>query len=71
MRSKLQVLAAAAVMSLTALRAVAGPSPGAVQPDPGVRLVPVTPGTARNTVNVAVFRKHSLFTHGDTQFAAC
>lgn len=41
-----------------------------VRPAPGVRLVPLGAGTAKNTVNVVIFRKHSLVTHGQTQFAA-
>ena len=33
-------------------------------------LVPVAPGWSNNSVNVTVFRKNSLATHGDTQFIA-
>lgn len=36
----------------------------------GARVSPVGLGTARNTVNVAVFRKQSVVTHGQTQFTA-
>jgi len=41
-----------------------------VQPADGVRLVPIAEGFARNSVNVPIFRKQSLMTHGDTQLAA-
>lgn len=40
--------------------------PAAVPAD--VRIVPVAPGTSRNTINVAVFRKQSILSHGDAQF---
>lgn len=33
-------------------------------------LLPIAPGWAGNTVNVVIFRKSSVTTHGDTQFAA-
>ena len=42
----------------------------AVKPAEGVKLSAIAPGFARNTVNVQVYRKHSLVTSGDTQFAA-
>jgi hypothetical protein len=35
-----------------------------------VRLVPVAPGWAGNSVNVVIFRRHSLTTHGQTQYIA-
>jgi hypothetical protein len=48
----------------------AGDAGGAVGAAEGVRLLAIGPGYARNSVNVAIFRKSSLVTHGDTQFAA-
>ncbi|MDR2129570.1 MAG: BNR repeat-containing protein [Odoribacteraceae bacterium] len=49
-------------MSLLFLAGLIGCSP--------VRQVPVAEGWANNSVNVAVFRKNSLVSHGDTQFVA-
>jgi hypothetical protein len=48
---------------------------GSVDPAEGVKLVVVSReadllATARNTVNVPVFRKHSIFTHEGTQYLA-
>lgn len=53
------------VIPTASARAAEGAAAGA-----HVRLVPIAPGYARNSVNVGVFRKSSLVTHGDTQFAA-
>jgi hypothetical protein len=65
------LLASAALLSAAAPDpASSAPTADAVQPAPGVRLIPIARGTAKNTVNVAVFRKQSVVTHGDTQFAA-
>jgi hypothetical protein len=35
-----------------------------------VRIVPIGPGWARSSVNAVVFRRNSVVTHGDTQYAA-
>lgn len=48
---------------------LAQPSPELI-PAPGVTLIPIGTGYARNAVNVPVFRKSSLCTHNQTQFAA-
>jgi hypothetical protein len=56
-----------AVLSLLASLAVAVED---VSPGAGVKLVPISTGTAKNTVNVVIFRKSSVVSHGDTQFAA-
>src|SRR5687767_13158754 len=42
----------------------------AVKPAEGVKLSAIAPGFARNTVNVQIYRKHSIVTSGDTQIAA-
>ncbi|MFG6416525.1 BNR repeat-containing protein [Roseateles sp. DC23W] len=60
-------------MTLTFLTAAllagcAGAPPAAVEP--GVTVVDVTDGWARNSVNAVVFRKNSLVTHGDQQYVA-
>lgn len=36
----------------------------------GAKLLPIAPGWAGNTVNVVIFRKNSVTTFGDTQYAA-
>jgi hypothetical protein len=41
-----------------------------VQPASGVHLVPLGKGIAKNSVNVVIFRKQSLATFRDTQFAS-
>lgn len=41
-----------------------------IAPTEGPNLVPIGKGWARNSVNTVVFRKNSLVTQGDTQFAA-
>lgn len=56
------------VVWLWLLQAAAAQSLPPTPPD--VRLVPIAEGTARNSVNVAVFRKQSVTTYGDTQYAA-
>jgi hypothetical protein len=43
---------------------------GRVVPADGVRLSAIAPGYARNAVNVTVYRKQSVVTHGDTQFVS-
>src|SRR5690242_11642333 len=59
-------------LPMTTLAAAPSSSPPGVevQPAPGVRLVPIGRGTAKNTVNVVVFRKQSVVTYKDTQFAS-
>ena len=49
------------------LIAVLSACAGAAQP---VRLVPIGPGWARSSVNAVVFRRNSVVTHGDAQYAA-
>lgn len=57
---------------VSAPEASASTSPVAMPPVPaaGVRVSPVGLGYARNSVNVAVFRKQSVVTHERTQFTA-
>src|SRR4051794_19337691 len=44
--------------------------PAQMQIAQSVKLIPVDSAWANNSVNVTVFRKNSLVTHGDTQFIA-
>ena len=74
-RLGIATLVASLLVAPVRLRAVDTPAAATaataeVEPAAGVRLVPLGKGTAKNTVNVVVFRKQSLVTHGDTQFAA-
>jgi hypothetical protein len=50
------------------LLAISGLS--AILPAGDARLVPIAPGWAGNTVNVVVFRKNSVTTHGGIQYTA-
>lgn len=63
----MKLLAAASLIFAVMLQ---DPSAQEVAPAPGVKLVPIGKGYARNAVNVPIFRKSSLCTHGQTQFAA-
>ena len=65
-----RILIAVVLLYIAVDVARAGAADGDVQAAEGLRLVPIGSGYARNSINVAIFRKSSLVTHGDTQFAA-
>lgn len=60
------------IVKTLALAALLGTAPNMeeVRPAPGVTLSAIGAGTAKNTVNVVIFRKSSLASQGDVQFAA-
>lgn len=61
-------------LALPFLLGLAACSPGTSEPPPepaaAARLVPIADGWAKTSINVVIFRKHALTTHGDTQFVA-
>lgn len=60
-----QVSAVAAMLSLHLLTLAAQPLPAT-----DGRLIPIAEGWARNQINAVIFRRNSVTTHGDTQYAA-
>lgn len=64
------LLIAACLLLILEACTSAGDSNTGLGSDPEVNLVPVALGFADTSVNAVIFRKHSLFTHDETQFIA-
>lgn len=56
----------AAVLVLTFLT----PAPAGTDSSPELKIVPIAEGWAENSINAVIFRRNSIATHGQTQYAA-
>ena len=57
------------VLTLLAISSLPAAQPDVVQLE-GAKLVPIGPGYARTGVNAVIFRRNSVVTHREAQYAA-
>ena len=57
------------VLTLLAISSLSAAQPDVAQPE-GATLVPIGPGYARTGVNAVIFRRNSVVTHREAQYAA-